>query len=109
MPENSKPLDKSSQQHDTRHEYQPPSPARDEPGASEPTGADPLPSSSKPAQEKQSFVDEGAFGIEFCSGTGGLTAQLRIHKLPASFGVDHKVKAGAKPPFVNWTSPMRSQ
>lgn len=99
MPKNSKPLDKSSQPHDTHHEYQPPSPARDEPGATESQSADPLSSSSKPAQVEHSFVDEGAFGIEFCSGTGGLTAQLRVFGLPASFGVDHKVKAGAKAPL----------
>ena len=99
MPKNSKPLDKSSQPHDTHHEYQPPSPARDEPGATESQSADPLSSSSKPAQVEHSFVDEGAFGIEFCSGTGGLTAQLRVFGLPASFGVDHKVKAGAKAPI----------
>ena len=99
MPKNSKPLDNSSHQHDTHHEYQPPSPARDETGATKSPSADPLPSSSKPAQMDHSFVDEGAFGIEFCSGTGGLTAQLRAYGLPASFGVDHKVKAGAKAPI----------
>ena len=38
------------------------------------------------------------FAIEFCSGTAGLTAQIRKLGLTASFGVDHVVKAGAKAP-----------
>ena len=40
------------------------------------------------------------FAVEFCSGTGGLTAQLRKAGLAASFGVDHIVKAGNKAPIV---------
>ena len=38
------------------------------------------------------------FAVEFCSGTAGLTAQLRKLGLAASFGVDHVVKAGSKAP-----------
>ena len=38
------------------------------------------------------------FTIEFCSGTAGLTAQIRKLGCEASFGVDHIVKAGAKAP-----------
>ena len=38
--------------------------------------------------------------MEFCSGTGGLTAQLRKAGLVGSFGVDHIVKAGNKAPIV---------
>ena len=34
------------------------------------------------------------FAVEFCSGTAGLTAQLRKLGLAASFGVDHVVHEG---------------
>eukprot|EP00435_Cladocopium_sp_Y103_P047544 s3100_g14.t1 len=40
------------------------------------------------------------FAVEFCSGTGGLTAQLRKAGLKSSFGVDHIVKAGNKAPII---------
>eukprot|EP00435_Cladocopium_sp_Y103_P052871 s482_g16.t1 len=40
------------------------------------------------------------FCIEFCSGTGGLTAQLRKLGLKNSFGVDHIVKNNARAPVV---------
>ncbi|CAL1143635.1 unnamed protein product, partial [Cladocopium goreaui] len=40
------------------------------------------------------------FAVEFCSGTGGLTAQLKKAGLAGSFGVDHIVKAGNKAPIV---------
>ena len=42
------------------------------------------------------------FTIEFCSGTAGLTAQIRKLGCEASFGVDHIVKAGANP-SGSWT------
>ena len=56
---------------------------------------EPLQSSSAPVD----FQEASYFGIEICSGTGGLTAQLRLHGLPGSFGVDHHVKAGCKAPI----------
>ena len=65
----------------------------EQPQSSEP----PIPSSGSMAT---SFSpNDGLFGIEFCAVTGGLTAQLRKVGLTSSFGVDHKVKAGAKAPI----------
>ena len=40
------------------------------------------------------------FGIEFCSGTAGLTAQLRRHGMTASFGADNIIKPATKAPVV---------
>ena len=56
---------------------------------------EPLQSSSTPVDLQETSY----FGIEICSGTGGLTAQLRLHGLPGSFGIDHHVKAGCKAPI----------
>ena len=56
---------------------------------------EPLQSSSIPVDLQETSY----FGIEICSGTGGLTAQLRLHGLPGSFGIDHHVKAGCKAPI----------
>lgn len=39
-------------------------------------------------------------GIEFCSGTAGLTAQLGRLGMKNSFGVDHVVIGGSKAPIV---------
>ena len=49
---------------------------------------------------QQQAADSLPFCIEFCSGTGGLTAQLRKQGLNQSFGVDHVVKATAKAPVI---------
>ena len=44
--------------------------------------------------------DLGAFCIEICSGTAGLTASLRKVGFINSFGVDHIVKSGCRAPVV---------
>ena len=44
--------------------------------------------------------ESAPFAIEFCSGTGGLTAQLRKLGMTASFGVDRIVKGSSKAPIV---------
>ena len=81
-----------AQHHDAPGEY--PTPAADaDLDKSQPTEA--LATSFAPVD----FSEISYFGIEICSGTGGLTAQLRLHGLPGSFGVDHIVKAGCKAPI----------
>ena len=113
MPKNSVKEDNSSFQHDKHHEEGNGSPQHDKHHEEQPSKSSEvvqatipedkpetghLSSSSCPKTTGEAFIGEGAFGIEFCSGTAGLTAQLRLHRLPASFGVDHKIKAGAKAP-----------
>ena len=90
----------SPSQHDKHHEEHPLQPHEDaqEKIPKSKSKAGHLSSSSCPKTTAEAFISEGAFGIEFCSGTAGLTAQLRLHRLPASFGVDHKIEAGAKAP-----------
>ena len=81
-----------AQHHDAPGEY--PTPRADaDLDKSQPTEA--LATSFAPVN----FSEVSYFGIEICSGTGGLTAQLRLHGLPGSFGVDHIVKAGCKAPI----------
>lgn len=81
-----------AQHHDAPGEY--PTPRADaDLDKSQPTEA--LATSFAPVD----FSEVSYFGIEICSGTGGLTAQLRLHGLPGSFGVDHIVKAGCKAPI----------
>ena len=59
------------------------------------------------AKAKSMPAVQQKFAIEVCSGTAGLTAELRKQGLPCSFGVDHVVKAGCKAPVkkVDITAP----
>lgn len=48
--------------------------------------------------QAQKTEEVAPFAVEFCSGTAGLTVQLRHFGLRQSLGIDHVVKAGAKAP-----------
>ena len=50
------------------------------------------------AKAKSEPPSKRKFALEICCGTAGLTAEIRKHGLPCSFGVDHVVKAGCKAP-----------
>lgn len=53
-----------------------------------------------PQQHSRPRDGSAPFAIEFCSGTGGLTAQFRKVGMTASFGVDRVVTGSSKAPIV---------
>eukprot|EP00435_Cladocopium_sp_Y103_P075591 s8_g60.t1 len=61
------------------------------------TTPDPQAGEDPPARPDEKSMP---FAVEFCSGTAGLTAQLRKGGMTSAFGVDHIIKAGNKAPVV---------
>eukprot|EP00435_Cladocopium_sp_Y103_P048195 s286_g14.t1 len=51
-------------------------------------------------ESSETRAEDMPFGVEFCSGTAGLTAQLRKLGMKASFGVDRVVKSSCKAPVI---------